>query len=290
VARIAGLCLGIVLMFGGVGVALADQGVPWSYSGDTGPASWGSLSPDYALCGDGREQSPVDVPAAAPANSAGLSFDYKASPLDIENNGHTIEAVYAPGSSITLDGARYELEQLHFHHQSEHAVNGQRDPMELHLVHKDAAGTITVVAVLLKEGAENPAFAPVFQNIPAQPGPAAEVPGASVDAAALLPADRTYWRYDGSLTTPPCSQGVNWVIMTQPVEVSTAQINAFAAVYPDNFRPLQPLNGRTFLGVPVALPATGGAELAPGVLTAVGCLMLVAGLTLVVTLRRRPLS
>jgi carbonic anhydrase len=271
-------------------VALASEGAPWSYTGATGPEFWGSLSPDYALCASGLEQSPVDIPAGAPVNTADLGFAYKPSPLEIENNGHTIEAVYEPGSTITLDGTRYTLDQFHFHTRSEHAVAGQHTPMELHLVHKSATGAITVVGVLLKEGAENPAYASVFQNIPTQPGPAKEVPGASVDAAALLPSTRTYWRYDGSLTTPPCTQDVNWVVMTEPVEVSAAQIAAFTAAYQDNERPIQAFNSRTFITTPATLPATG--ETAAGrseALAAAGLLMIAAGLALVLTLRRRGL-
>ena len=286
IARAVALAVALALV--AVGVALAQEGVHWSYEGDTGPEHWGDLSPDYAACSNGVEQSPVDIPADTPVNPPNISFSYQPSAVNIINNGHTIQVAYDPGSSITLDGTTYKLEQFHFHTASEHAVAGAHDPMELHLVHKNAQGGLAVVGVLLKAGAENPAYASVFQNLPTQvseqPVPVA---GATVDANQLLPAQRSYWRYNGSLTTPPCSEGVKWLVMNTPVELSDAQIAAFTAIIKNNERPVQPLNSRTFL-MPVKLPTTGGATVTlDAALVGVGVLAIAAGLALAYIGRRR---
>ncbi|MFN8476196.1 MAG: carbonic anhydrase family protein [Anaerolineae bacterium] len=274
------------------------EGPPhWSYEGAEGPEYWGSLSPDFALCATGKQQSPVNIPSSAAINPANLKFDYKAAPLDILNNGHTIEGEYHEGSSLTLDGVPYKLVQFHFHNPSEHEANGKLDAMELHLVHKADNGDVAVVGVFIEPGAENKALAPVFSNLPKEQQDAKPVPGATVNAADFLPATQTYYRYDGSLTTPPCSQSVKWIVMSTPVTASAEQLAAYKAImYPTN-RPVQPLNGRQFLltsevksaaAVPAALPVTGAThdDLLPGLLVIAG--LLVAGGGVVV--RRRAVA
>ncbi len=246
--------------------AFAEGPVHWGYEGPEGPEYWGKLSPDFALCSTGKQQSPVNIPSSAAVNPANLKFDYKSSPLDILNNGHTIEGEYHEGSTLTLDGVPYQLAQFHFHNPSEHEANGKLDAMELHLVHKSANGDVVVVGVWIEPGAENKALAPVFSNLPKQQQDAKPVPGATVNAADFLPTTQTYYRYDGSLTTPPCSQGVKWIMMSTPVTASAEQLAAYKAImYPTN-RPVQPLNGRQFLltsqvgstaGTPTTLPVTG---------------------------------
>src|SRR5262245_42316522 len=270
------------------GAVLAQEGVHWSYEGDTGPEHWGSLSPDFAACAKGVEQSPVDIPASAPLNAADITFSYQPSAVTIFNNGHTIQVNYDPGSSLTLNSVKYDLVQFHFHAASEHAIGGQHDPMEIHFVHRNAQGGLAVVGVLLKSGSENAAYAPIFQNLPPQASQPAPVAGATVDASQLLPAQRTYWRYNGSLTTPPCTEGVKWLVMNTPVELSDAQIAAFTTIFKNDERPVQPFHSRTFL-VPAKLPITGGATVTlDAALVGAGLLAIVAGLALAYVGRRKP--
>ncbi len=281
------LLVTLTLVLSLASVALADGPVHWSYDGKEGPEFWGSLSKDYALCATGKEQSPVDIPANATTNPADLTFRYQPSKLNILNNGHTVQVAYDPGSTLTLDGQTYTLAQFHFHLPSEHTVAAQGYDMELHLVHQNAQGGLAVVGILLKSGAENKALAPVWANAPKQEAAVATIPGATVNAADFLPATRTYWRYNGSLTTPPCSEGVKWHVLTTPVEVSPAQIAAYKSLFADDHRPVQPLNGRSFLlasqvaAAPQAMPTTGAAQPAPAwavlVLLGLGCLGLGLG-------------
>jgi carbonic anhydrase len=284
--RIVALAVAVTLMV--FGVALAQEGVHWSYEGDTGPEHWGSLSPDFAACAKGVQQSPIDIPADAPLNPADIAFNYKPTAVNIFNNGHTIQVNYDQGSSISLNGVTYDLVQFHFHAASEHAISGKEEPMELHLVHKSAQGNLAVVGVLLKAGSANDAYAPVFQNLPAHESQPAAVAGASVDANNLLPAQRTYWHYNGSLTTPPCTEGVKWLVMNTPVELSDAQIAAFTSIFKNDERPVQPLNSRTFLVTATTLPATGNPTVRwDGMLIGVGVLMFVAGLALAYVSQRK---
>ena len=215
----------------------------WGYTGDTGPAYWGELNPEYVLCETGTSQSPVNIDQASQLDLANIEFSYQPSPLTIVNNGHTIQVTYADGSFIELDGVRYNLKQFHVHAPSEHEINGQLAAMELHLVHKSDDGKIAVVGILFKQGAENAALSPVWAHLPTEAG-AEQTFDAEVDAATLLPADKTSFRYAGSLTTPPCTEGVNWLLMTQAQEISPEQLRQFTAIYDGNNRPVQPLNGR----------------------------------------------
>lgn len=229
------------------GHGAAEHGAAhWSYSGDTGPAYWGELSPEFAACATGTEQSPINIDTVAEENLANLQFHYKPSNVNIVNNGHTVEVVYDPGSYFTLDGVQYDLVQFHFHSPSEHTVDGQFGAIELHLVHSSVDGQKAVVGVLIQEGAANPAFQPVWEHLPANAGEE-ETFDAQVDAATLLPSDQTTFRYDGSLTTPPCTEGINWFLMTNMVELSAEQIAAFTAIYDGNNRPVEPLDGRTIV-------------------------------------------
>lgn len=288
------LLLVISFLIGSVafaGPAAASGPVHWGYEGAEGPEFWGELSPDYALCSTGQEQTPIDIPAAAPTNPADITFNYQPTALTILNNGHTVQVNYDAGSSIDVGGKTYQLKQFHFHTPSEHTMNGQATDLELHLVHQSADGQLAVVGVMLKQGADNPAYAPVFNNMPAQASDPAAVGGVTINAADLLPGERTYYRYNGSLTTPPCSEGVQWLLMNTPVEISPAEVSAFQAIFAHNARPVQPLNGRTFLQtsalVPASLPATGGVPLPlESVVFGLGLLSTLTGLYL---LRRKQL-
>ena len=216
----------------------------WGYDGDRGPARWSSLDKAFAACAEGNEQSPIDLAGAAAGDYPAVKFHYGPRMSTVVNNGHTIQVNVDRGSGIVLDDIRYELVQFHFHHGSEHTVGGVRLPMEMHLVHRSDRGALAVVGVLLEEGAANATLAPIWERFPRQANWAVALPEA-VDAAALLPGPRMAWRYRGSLTTPPCTEGVSWIVMTEPVPLSAAQVAAFGAIFPRNFRPVQPLNRRT---------------------------------------------
>jgi len=215
----------------------------WSYSGPDGPDHWGDLDPGFAVCKTGQHESPIDIKDAKPADLKPIKFDYKLSPMNIVNNGHTILVNYEAGSSITVDGKQYPLVQFHFHHPSEEEINGQKSDMVLHLVHVSADGHAIAVGVLLKSGNENPLIRDIWAHIPKEVGKEVEFKKIVINAADLLPADRNYYTFEGSLTTPPCSD-VKWFVMKTPIELSPAQIAAFAKLYPDNTRPIQPTNGR----------------------------------------------
>ncbi len=221
-----------------------SHSVTWGYTGDIGPAQWGDLSPAFAACKLGESQSPIDLADVPNVRPHELEFRYGPVPLEIVNNGHTIQVNYAPGSILMDGGNEFALVQFHFHRLSEHTVSGQPTAMELHIVHQDAAGGLAVVGVLLTSGRHNPSLEQVWANMPTETDEKRVVAGTTINAADLLPADLSYFSYMGSLTTPPCSEDVRWYVLRDLVEVSPAQIDRFAALYPDNARPTQPLNGR----------------------------------------------
>ena len=226
--------------------ATAEGEHHWSYHKDqTGPKHWAEMEQDFAACGKGHEQSPIDIrtKAAAKEHLPAIQFDYQAVPLSIVNNGHSIQVNYAPGSFITVDGHRYELQQFHFHKPSEEMIDGKHAAMVAHLVHKDDQGKLAVVAVLLDPGEVNPMVATLWKNLPKK-GAEATVQGVQVNAADLLPADRSYFTFAGSLTTPPCSEGVTWFVLKKPATLSKGEIARFGQAYPMNARPVQPLDGR----------------------------------------------
>lgn len=219
----------------------------WAYDGKEGPKDWGKLDPAFASCSIGHAQSPVDVKGAKVEELPAIKFNYNAVPLNIIDNGHTIQVNYAPGSTITIGDKTYTLQQFHFHHPSENHVNDHRYDMEAHLVHSDANGHLAVVAVLLKKGAANAFLDTVWKNIPTEKGKATDVSNVSVNVKDLLPADQGYFTFTGSLTTPPCSEGVTWYVLKNSVSLSGDQVAAFAKLYPKNARPIHPLNGREVL-------------------------------------------
>jgi len=261
---------------------LASDPVHWGYDGEVAPEHWGELSPDFSACGEGKQQSPVDIPATAAVNPPGLRVDYRDSALHIVNNGHTIQVNVDPGSTLQVDGATYPLAQFHLHALSEHTLNGAHTEMELHLVHKDATGRIAVVGVMLEAGAHSAAYEPLLAHMPAEEGEPETIAGISLNAADLLPAQRGYYRYDGSLTTPPCTEGVTWLVLSEPVELSASQVAAFERLYDHNYRPVQPLYGRTFL----VTPAQTGRR-SSGLLIAGAIVLCVAAATLLWALSRR---
>ena len=216
----------------------------WSYAGHEGPKAWSTLSPEFETCALGKHQSPIDIRGAKPADLPAIRFDYHAAPLAIVDNGHTIQVNYAPGSTIDVGGSRYELVQFHFHKPSEEKVGGKSHAMVAHLVHKNAEGKLAVVAVLLDGGGANATIDTIWKHLPPEKEKPVVVPDASVDASSLLPADRGYYTFQGSLTTPPCSENVTWIVLKSPVRIANAEIAAFGKIYPMNARPVQPTNGR----------------------------------------------
>lgn len=244
----SGAVLGALAVIGAPAVA-SEAGHHWSYSGATGPSHWASLESDYATCGKGKAQSPIDIEKSRVRRQqlVPLVFDYKPSPLRIVNNGHTIQVNVAEGSTLSVGGDRYTLVQFHFHHPSEEEVDGKRFAMVAHLVHRDAQGHLAVVAVPLQSGAANRAVATLWHNLPHGEGHESAPAGAVIDTAGLLPASHAYYTFEGSLTTPPCSEHVRWFVLKSPITLSAAQIATFAKLYPANARPVQPLNGRAVL-------------------------------------------
>jgi carbonic anhydrase len=219
------------------------EGEHWTYGGQGGPAKWGELDQTFATCKLGKVQSPIDIRGAKAADLPAIKFDYKPSALKLIDNGHTIQVNYAPGSSIDVGGTRYGLLQFHFHKPSEEKINGKSHAMVAHLVHQGADGKLAVVAVLLDKGGANPAISEIWKNLPKEKEKEISTK-ATIDAAALLPGDKGYYTFQGSLTTPPCSEGVRWFVLKTPVKIAASEITAFGKLYPMNARPAQPLNGR----------------------------------------------
>lgn len=236
----------IVWMVATAGMAAAQHEAPWSYLGKDGPTNWGKLSPAYRACSEGQEQSPIDI-RGAHLNKAlqPIEFHYIAGPVTLENTGHTVIVHVDPGSYIVADGMRYGLEEIQFHHPSEEAVHGKLTDMDVQLVHKSADGKVAVIAVRLTEdiGDPNATLATLWGHLPTTVGGTEKVTD-TVNPGGLLPADRGYWTYMGSLTTPPCTEGVRWFVMEQALSISRAQLRAFAALYRVNSRPLQDPHGR----------------------------------------------
>lgn len=212
----------------------------WSYSGATGPEHWGDLDPSYAAAKDGHEQSPIDIQSEAvqASDAPPLEFHYRTEIATALNNGHTIEHKAEDGSYVEFDGTRYTLEQFHLHTPSEHTVDGVQSPMEIHLVHQDAAGHVLVVSVLVAEGVgEHP-----VQALPRAAGDVTT--GTSLAMESLLPDERSYYHYEGSFTTPPCTEGVKWFVLRTQKRLPADFIAAVAATEGSNHRPVQPLDGR----------------------------------------------
>jgi carbonic anhydrase len=224
----------------------AAQQEHWDYEGAVGPDHWSELGPADQVCGSGDQQSPIDITAPIPAQLGPLVFGWTTRPTTIVNNGHTIRVDFTPGSTLQTSNNRYALAQFHFHHPAEHLISGKRSAMELHFVHSGSNRNAAVVGVLIVPGKSNATFHKIVLAMPTSPGSPVNADPA-IDPNGLLPAKHEYFRYEGSLTTPPCDQSVEWSLLRMPLEVAEEDIAAFAKIYPMNARPVQSDNRRFVL-------------------------------------------
>jgi carbonic anhydrase len=217
----------------------AHAQIPWSYEGEAGPDNWGKLKSEYATCANGNRQSPIDIRDGIRVDLEPIQFTYRASQFRVVDNGYTVQVAVA-GSSISLLGKAYELVEFHFHQPSEERVNGKAFDMVVHLVHKAEDGKLAIVAVLLEKGQDNPLIQSVWNNLPLEKNEDVTPPATTLDIAQLLPKNRSYYTYMGSRTTPPCSEGVLWLVLKQAQQISPEQLAIFARLYKNNARPVQP--------------------------------------------------
>ena len=230
-----------------LGTAQAMADTQWTYSGDEGPENWGELSEEFVMCAEGVNQSPIDIRGPIEAEVSPLQIDYGRNAERIVNNGHTLKVEVAPGSQISLGDNSFALKQYHFHSPSENLIEGQSYPLEAHLVHANDQGSLAVIGVMFEDGEANPALAQLIADLPEEVG-MPQLLAEPLDASELLPESRAYYRFNGSLTTPPCTEGVRWYVMKEPLTASPEQIEALsqAMPYPNN-RPVQPINARPVL-------------------------------------------
>ncbi len=244
--QIRSAAVGAAMMLSAALNAQAAEGAHphWAYDGAHGPSEWGKLAAAYGLCSKGSTQSPIDIRDGVGLDLPELKFDYRPSKFSVVNNGHTIQVAYSAGGTLTHLGKAYQLVQLHFHRPSEERINGKSFAMVAHLVHKDASGNLAVVAALMDPGPENPFIQQVWNHLPLLVNEPVAPESPLIDLNQLLPAERGYFNYMGSLTTPPCSENVLWFVLQKPVNVSEEQIAVFSKIYPHNARPIQPTNAR----------------------------------------------
>lgn len=219
----------------------------WSYSGHTGPSHWKTLHSSFATCGSGKNQSPVNLTNMIEGDLPAIKFNYHSGGNEILNNGHTVQVNYKAGNLITVDDQAFELKQFHFHSPSENTIDNQAYPMEAHLVHADKEGNLAVIAIMFKQGAKNNELEKAWALMPEKSGKKHQLTD-MVDINKLLPVNHDYYRFNGSLTTPPCTEGVKWIVMKTIVTASKKQLEKFSQTmrHPNN-RPIQPLNARMVL-------------------------------------------
>jgi carbonic anhydrase len=228
----------LALCLAGLSSAAATDKLHWQYSGDQGPEHWAQMRPDYALCGRGQRQSPIDITSASikPNQTAKpLQFDYRSAPASIVNDGHTVRVRIAKGSQLTIGTEHLSLQQFHFHTPGGDRLQGEEFPLAMHFLHKSRSGQLVSLVLLFRQGAENKTLAGLLPQMPTR-GDKAEH---------KLPAERGYYSYAGSLTAPPCTEGVLWLVLKQPLQLSSAQLASLHQLFPDNARPVQALHGRS---------------------------------------------
>jgi carbonic anhydrase len=232
------LTLLLVLVLPAATQAGEHGGAHWSYAGAEGPEHWGGV------CHSGKAQSPIDIDHLVERDLPSLDFHYGAGGYRVVNNGHAVQVDFKPGSTITVDGKPFTLKQAHFHAPSENTIDGKRYPLEAHLVHADAHGQLAVVAVMFEDGAANPWLEAISASVPAKAHTETDL-ARPIEAASLLPTELDYYRFSGSLTTPPCTEGVRWLVLKHPVTANALEVeHLHAALGFDNNRPLQGLNDR----------------------------------------------
>ena len=240
--KVYAVCLAGMLV--ATAATASEGGSHWGYTGHTGPSQWGDLNPAYGLCATGKNQSPIDVSGSVEAKLAPIEFEYKGNGKEIINNGHTIQVNFSAGNRIRVDGAVFELKQFHFHAPSENHIQGKSFPLEAHFVHADKDGNLAVVAVMFELGESNAALAKAWAQMPIHAGDVHALK-AQLSANELLPKGRDYYRFNGSLTTPPCSEGVRWLVMKDSIKLSQGQLQTFTeVVHGPNNRPIQARNAR----------------------------------------------
>jgi len=222
--------------------------VHWGYAGLGGPENWGKINSSYTTCGTGKRQSPIDIRGGIKVDLEPIRFDYRTTEFRIVDNGHTVQVDVGEGNSITVMGQTYPLVQFHFHRPSEERINGKSFDMVVHLVHKDYDNHLAVIAIPMEKGMENPVIQTLWNHLPLEVGMDVAPPDVTINLANLLPQSREYYTYMGSLTTPPCTENVLWMVFKNPVPVSQEQIGIFARLYPNNARPVQPANDRLIKG------------------------------------------
>jgi carbonic anhydrase len=227
----------------GAAPGASGHDVHWAYTGATGPESWGRLKPEFQQCMLGKRQSPIDIRDGIAVQLDPIQFEYRPTAFRVIDNGHTVQVNVEPGNGIVVQGHRYELVQFHFHRPSEERINGRQYEMVAHLVHKDVDGKLAVVAVLMDQGKAHPIIQQVWNNLPLEKG-MEQMALSQLDLNMLLPDQRQYYTYMGSLTTPPCSEGVLWMVMKNPAQMSREQVSVFSKLYQMNARPVQAASGR----------------------------------------------
>ncbi|MBE5107910.1 carbonic anhydrase family protein [Bacillus thuringiensis] len=225
-----------------------EKNTQWSYEGTTGPEHWGELKPEYKMCLNGQEQSPINIKSEQITikndHDNRLQINYQPIAFSIKNNGHSIEGkANSSNDYLMLGENRYTLKQFHFHTPSEHQFDGKHADMELHLVHQNDQGQLAVIGIMINEGQKNEVFTEMWENLPSSKNTKVDVQH-TIDIKQLLPSEQASFRYMGSLTTPPCTEGVQWIVMKQKIEMSKEQIEAFHTLFQKNNRPVQPINGR----------------------------------------------
>ncbi len=223
--------------------ASIHQSEHWSYEGENGAANWGKINAAWSKCATGSRQSPIDIRNGMKVELEQIAFDYHPVGFNVIDNGHTIQVTVAGGNFLTISNRQYELVQFHFHRPSEERINGKGTEMVVHLVHKDTEGRLAVLAVLIERGKQQNVIQTIWNNLPLEKNEVVE-PTIALDLLEILPTKREYFTYMGSLTTPPCSEGVLWMVMKEPIQASPAQLALFSRLYPMNARPIQSTSGR----------------------------------------------
>jgi len=217
----------------------------WNYQGELGPKNWGSLSEDFSACKLGKEQSPINIGKTIKGENGHIDFNYGMTSLNLQNTGNTIQVNYDEGSNIIIDNQTYDLKQFNFHSSSENTINGKSYPLEMQLIHINKKGKIAVIAIMFKEGQENKSLNKIWDYLPSKKGEFDKSKSHRINIASLIPMKTSYYKWSGSLTTPPCSENVSWHLLKAPINISKRQIHKITTIMGSNNRPIQDLNGRS---------------------------------------------